>query len=91
MSTCLGLDPALFAVRLLGVTLCPSAVGGVRVSATGLGQPGMRGVFPSSAHLPLFLCFPDLTFLHEGSKTLLDGLVNIEKLVSPSKPWHYLP
>lgn len=24
----------------------------------------------------------DLTFLHEGSKTLVDGLVNIEKLVS---------
>ena len=24
---------------------------------------------------------PDLTFLHEGSKTLLDGLVNVEKLV----------
>lgn len=23
----------------------------------------------------------DLTFLHEGSKTLLDGLVNVEKLV----------
>lgn len=31
------------------------------------------------SHLPL-----DLTFLHEGSKTLIDGLVNIEKLVSGS-------
>lgn len=29
-------------------------------------------------------CPPDLTFLHEGSKTLLDGLVNVEKLVGAS-------
>lgn len=29
-------------------------------------------------------CLPDLTFLHEGSKTLLDGLVNVEKLVGAS-------
>lgn len=27
------------------------------------------------------LSLSDLTFLHEGSKTLLDGLVNVEKLV----------
>lgn len=30
---------------------------------------------------------PDLTFLHEGSKTLLDGLVNVEKLVSSRGEW----
>lgn len=35
----------------------------------------------SFSHMLLF--YPlDLTFLHEGSKTLVDGLVNIEKLVS---------
>ncbi|KAK2109365.1 Rap guanine nucleotide exchange factor-like 1, partial [Saguinus oedipus] len=28
------------------------------------------------------LIFKDMTFLHEGSKTLVDGLVNIEKLHS---------
>lgn len=35
----------------------------------------------SSSHLLLFHPL-DLTFLHEGSKTIVDGLVNIEKLVS---------
>lgn len=30
---------------------------------------------------------PDLTFLHEGSKTLLDGLVNVEKLVGSRGEW----
>lgn len=35
----------------------------------------------SSSH-GLLLHPLDLTFLHEGSKTLVDGLVNIEKLVS---------
>uniref|UniRef100_A0A8B9NYS4 Rap guanine nucleotide exchange factor like 1 n=1 Tax=Apteryx owenii TaxID=8824 RepID=A0A8B9NYS4_APTOW len=36
---------------------------------------------PLIPFVPLIL--KDLTFLHEGSKTLLDGLVNMEKLVSP--------
>ncbi|KAB1265787.1 Rap guanine nucleotide exchange factor-like 1 [Camelus dromedarius] len=35
---------------------------------------------PVIPFVPLIL--KDLTFLHEGSKTLVDGLVNIEKLVS---------
>uniref|UniRef100_A0A8C5U8Z2 Rap guanine nucleotide exchange factor like 1 n=1 Tax=Malurus cyaneus samueli TaxID=2593467 RepID=A0A8C5U8Z2_9PASS len=35
---------------------------------------------PLIPFVPLIL--KDLTFLHEGSKTLLDGLVNVEKLVS---------
>lgn len=44
--------------------------------------------------LSLLLCPPDLTFVHEGSKTLLDGLVNVEKLVSrppPPTPWRKRP
>lgn len=39
----------------------------------------------SLPHTKRSLLYPlDLTFLHEGSKTLVDGLVNIEKLVSDS-------
>lgn len=37
---------------------------------------------PSLLLTCFFPCPLDLTFLHEGSKTLVDGLVNIEKLVS---------
>uniref|UniRef100_A0A8C4YJH9 Rap guanine nucleotide exchange factor like 1 n=1 Tax=Gopherus evgoodei TaxID=1825980 RepID=A0A8C4YJH9_9SAUR len=39
---------------------------------------------PLIPFVPLIL--KDLTFVHEGSKTLLDGLVNVEKLVSPPYP-----
>lgn len=42
---------------------------------------GPLDLLSSSSHLFLFPPL-DLTFLHEGSKTLVDGLVNIEKLVS---------
>lgn len=46
---------------------------------------GPAGPQPPSPELTLDLSVPlDLTFLHEGSKTLVDGLVNIEKLVSGS-------
>lgn len=47
------------------------------------GCRGGEGPFgpPSSSH-GLLSHSLDLTFLHEGSKTLVDGLVNIEKLVS---------
>lgn len=59
------------------------------------GEGGLRafssvGWGPSDApqdppHHPLSP--PDLTFLHEGSKTLLDGLVNVEKLVGSRGEW----
>ncbi|XP_010214877.1 PREDICTED: rap guanine nucleotide exchange factor-like 1, partial [Tinamus guttatus] len=40
---------------------------------------------PLIPFVPLIL--KDLTFLHEGSKTLLDGLVNMEKLVRAWPGW----
>lgn len=46
----------------------------------GSGVPSSRPVSPP----------PDLTFLHESSKTLVDGLVNLEKLVSSAEELHLL-
>lgn len=48
-----------------------------------MNSKGGEGPFGLPLLFTLFSPHPlDLTFLHEGSKTLVDGLVNIEKLVS---------
>lgn len=49
-------------------------------------HPMRAGVFLLPHGVPSLTPYlpPDLTFLHEGSKTLLDGLVNVEKLVGAS-------
>ena len=40
------------------------------------------------SHNKMFLSLSraDMTFLHEGNETLIDGLVNFEKMVSEATP-----